>query len=182
MYRQVKPISLVYRLSGNKITMALCEDIRLGFPALACTRMYEGHLNASCLPGLNVQVKLNLLGVEGPGDHPDDAVSHRPGEPGSVRGEVHAPCLASGSAHQGRRTPGLELQDERRVGGWRKRRKRRKGVERHGELSGWHTHASPTLDTSAEASPPASRRLDVFLSGGLTFFFFSTVALTTAAW
>lgn len=59
-----------------------------------------------------------LLGVERPGDHPDDPMSHRPGEPCSVRGEVHAPGLTPRPAHQGRRTPGLQLQDESRIGRW----------------------------------------------------------------
>lgn len=58
-----------------------------------------------------------LLGVEGPGNHPDDPVSHGPGEPGSVRGEVHAPRLASRPALQRRGPPGLQLQDQGRVGG-----------------------------------------------------------------
>ena len=74
----------------------------------------RGHLNAPC--GFKYR-RLNLLGVEGPGDHPHDAVTHGPGEPGSVRGEVHAPGLAPGPAQQGRGPPGLELQEESRVRG-----------------------------------------------------------------
>ncbi len=61
----------------------------------------------------------NLLGVERPGDHPHDPVSHRPGEPGAVRGEVHAPGLTSRSALQGRGAPGLQLQDKSGVWRWR---------------------------------------------------------------
>lgn len=65
-------------------------------------------------------VQVNLLGVEGPGDHPDDPVSHRPGEPGSVRGEVHAPGLTSRPALQERGAPGLQLQDKGRIRRWRR--------------------------------------------------------------
>lgn len=69
-------------------------------------------------------MSVDLLGVEGPGDHPDDAVSHRPGEPRSVGGEVHAPGLTSRPTQQGRRAPGLQLQDESRVGRWRNTEKK----------------------------------------------------------
>lgn len=58
-----------------------------------------------------------LLGVEGPGDHPHHAVTHGPGEPRSVRGEVYAPRLAARPAFQARRPPGLQLQDQGRVRG-----------------------------------------------------------------
>lgn len=90
--------------------------------------------------------KLHLLGVQRPGDHPDDPMSHRPGEPGSVRGEVHAPGLTSGPALQGRGSPGLQLQDESRVGRWR-------GIERH-----------KSDDRSSADSDDRQR-----FSGGLTF-------------
>ena len=57
-----------------------------------------------------------VLGVKGPSDDPDDPVSHGPGEPRSVRREVHTPRLTARPPLQRRRAPGLQLQDETRVG------------------------------------------------------------------
>lgn len=58
-------------------------------------------------PDLHLNDLVNLLGIKRPGDHPDDPVTHRPGEPGSVRREVYAPGLTSRPALQGRGAPGL---------------------------------------------------------------------------
>lgn len=111
------------------------------------------------MPGLNVQV--NLLGVQRPSDHPHDPVSHRPGEPGSVRGEVHAPGLTSRPALQGRGAPGLQLQDKSRVGRWMRTGRQRKVI-------GWQIHPSLT----AARPPPTTPQFTDHLPGSFVRFCF----------
>lgn len=105
------------------------------------------------LPGLT-DVQVNLLGVQRPGDHPHDAVSHRPGEPVSVRGEVHAPRLAPRQVQQRRRPPGLQLQEESWVRRWRK-------MENRNMIAIWQTHISQW---------GSAGRLDQFQPPFLSFF------------
>lgn len=128
----------------SKLSGSMTEKIWPPMPK--CTML----LNAAY-----VDSKMDLHGVERPGDHPHDPVSHGPGKPVPFRGEINPPCFASRSPLQGRRAPGLQLQEESRVGRWGKSRK-----EKRQSLKGERVHpppepfSSPPLWMFVQAPPP----------------------------